>query len=126
MSKAKSKAGEAPAVETNEPHGAEVQATQGQAVEVVTEAAETKSSPVSKTAEVDPKVDDPAAQDPQEPLETLDAFLRRVEGKHIERDVVATAATHPHASEITWPGTYGGIRLSAGPVSVTYSDGTTE
>lgn len=123
MSKAKSKAGEAPAVETNEPHGAEVQATQGQAVEVVTEAAETKSNPVSKTAEVDPKVDDPAAQAPLEPLEV---FLRRVEGKHIDRDVVATAATHPHASEITWPGTYGGIRLSAGPVSVTYSDGTTE
>lgn len=123
MSKAKSKAGEAPAVETNEPQGTEVQVAQEQAVELVTEAAETESSPVSKTAEDDPKVDDPAAQAPLEPLE---AFLRRVEGKHIGRDVVATAATHPHASEITWPGTYGGIRLSAGPVSVTYSDGTTE
>lgn len=123
MSKAKSKAGEAPAVETNGAPVAEVQAAQEQAVAVVTEAAETESSPVSKTAEDDPKVDDPAAQDPQEPLDT---FLRRVEGKHIDRDVVATAATHPHASEITWPGTYGGIRLSAGPVSVTYSDGTTE
>ncbi|UUC95479.1 hypothetical protein [Comamonas sp. C11] len=123
MSKAKSKAGEAPAVETNEPQGTEVQAAQEQAVEVVTEAAETESSPVSKPAEDDPKVDDPAGQ---APLEALEAFLRRVEGKHIDRDVVATAATHPHASEITWPGTYGGIRLSAGPVSVTYSDGTTE
>ena len=126
MSKAKSKAGEAPAVETNGAPVAEVHAAQEQAVAVVTEAAETESIPVSKTAEDDPKVDDPAAQDPQEPLETIDAFLRRVEGKHIDRDVVATAATHPHASEITWPGTYGGIRLSAGPVSVTYSDGTTE
>lgn len=123
MSKAKSKAGEAPAVETNESQGTEVQASQGQEVEVVTESAETESSPVSKPAEDDPKVDDPVPQDPLEPLE---AFLRRVEGKHIERDVVATAASHPHASEITWPGTYGGIRLSAGPVSVTYSDGTTE
>ena len=126
MSKAKSKAGEAPAVETNEPLATEVQAAQKQTVEVVTEVSETESSPVSKAAEDDPKVDDPVAQDPQEPLETIDTFLRRVEGKHIDRDVVATAATHPHASEITWPGTYGGIRLSAGPVSVTYSDGTTE
>ena len=123
MSKAKSKAGEAPAVETNEPQGTEAQDSQDQAVELVTEAAETESSPVSKPAEDDPKVDDPAADVPLEPLEV---FLRRVEGKHIDRDVVATAATHPHASEITWPGTYGGIRLSAGPVSVTYSDGTTE
>ncbi len=123
MSKAKSKAGEAPAVETNGAPAAEVHAAQEQAVAVVTEAAETKSIPVSKQSADDPKVDDPGAHDPLEPLDT---FLRRVEGKHIDRDVVATAATHPHASEITWPGTYGGIRLSAGPVSVTYSDGTTE
>lgn len=123
MSKAKSKAGEAPAVETNEAQATEVQATQEQAVAVVTETAKTESSPVSKPSKDDPKVDDPAPQDQLEPLES---FLRRVEGKHIDRDVVATAATHPHASEITWPGTYGGIRLSAGPVSVTYSDGTTE
>lgn len=123
MSKAKSKAGEAPAVETNEAQGAEVLAAQEQAVEVVMGAVNTEPSPVPKPISDDPKVDDPAAQDPLEPLEV---FLRRVEGKHIDRDVVATAATHPHASEITWPGTYGGIRLSAGPVSVKYSDGTTE
>lgn len=126
MSKAKSKAGEAPAVETNEPQGTEVQAAQEQAVEVVMGAVNIESSPVSKPIVDDPELDDPASKDPLEPLETLDTFLRRVEGKHIDRDVVATAATHPHASEITWPGTYGGIRLSAGPVSVTYSDGTTE
>lgn len=65
-------------------------------------------------------------EQPAAPLELLDDFLRRVEGAHIERDVVATAATHPQATETIWPGTYGGIRLSAGPVSVTYSDGTTE
>lgn len=123
MSKAKSKAGEAPAVGNNEPQDAEVQAAQGKATDVVTETAKTESIPVSKQSADDPKVDDPGAHDPLEPLDT---FLRRVEGKHIDRDVVATAATHPHASEITWPGTYGGIRLSAGPVSVTYSDGTTE
>ena len=58
--------------------------------------------------------------------ESLEDFLRRVERVHIERDVVATAATHPHATERVWPGTYGGIRLALGPVSVTYSDGTTE
>lgn len=68
----------------------------------------------------------PPQAPPATAVEPLDEFLRRVERVHIERDVVATAATHPHASERVWPGTYGGIRLSAGPVSVTYSDGTTE
>lgn len=68
----------------------------------------------------------PPEPEPEPEPEPLDEFLRRVERVHIERDVVATAATHPHASERVWPGTYGGIRLSAGPVSVTYSDGTTE
>lgn len=58
--------------------------------------------------------------------EPLDDFLRRAERAHIDRDVVATAATHPEASECVWPGLYSGIRLSAGPPSVTYSDGTTE
>lgn len=64
----------------------------------------------------------PVATPEPEPLE---AFLRRVERLHIGRDVVATAATHPHATQRVWPGTYGGIRLEAGPVSVTYSDGST-
>lgn len=57
--------------------------------------------------------------------EPLEAFLRRVERLHIGRDVVATAATHPHATQRVWPGTYGGIRLEVGPLSVTYSDGST-
>ena len=61
---------------------------------------------------------------PSEP-EPLEAFLRRVERLHIGRDVVATAATHPHATQRVWPGTYGGIRLEVGPLSVTYSDGST-
>lgn len=64
----------------------------------------------------------PVATPEPEPLE---AFLRRVERLHIARDVVATAATHPHATQRVWPGTYGGIRLEAGPLSVTYSDGST-
>jgi len=79
-------------------------------------------TPVKRAARA-PK-ETPAMSD--ETPETLDAFLRRGEVKHIERDVVATAATHPQATETTWPGTYGGIRLRAGPASVTYSDGTTE
>ena len=68
-----------------------------------------------------------AVQDPElepEP-EPLEAFLRRMERLHIARDVVATAATHPHATQRVWPGTYGGIRLEVGPLSVTYSDGST-
>lgn len=68
--------------------------------------------------------DAPAMAAVPEP-EPLEAFLRRVERLHIGRDVVATAATHPHATQRVWPGTYGGIRLEAGPLSVTYSDGST-
>ena len=49
-----------------------------------------------------------------------------MECAHIHRDVVATAATHPEATACVWPGLYSGIRLSTGPQSVTYSDGTTE
>lgn len=62
---------------------------------------------------------------PEPEPEPLEAFLRRVERVHIGRDVVATAATHPHATQRVWPGTYGGIRLEVGPLSVTYSDGST-
>lgn len=62
---------------------------------------------------------------PEPEPEPLEAFLRRVERLHIGRDVVATAATHPHATQRVWPGTYGGIRLEVGPLSVTYSDGNT-
>ena len=70
-----------------------------------------------------------AAAEPEVPaatVEPLDDFLRRIEGAHIDRDVYAVAATHPEATERVWPGTYSGISLSAGPVSVRYSDGTTE
>lgn len=65
---------------------------------------------------------------PKEPttVEPLDDYLRRVEGAHIARDVYAVAVSHPEAIERVWPGTYSGIRLSAGPLSVLYSDGTTE
>lgn len=59
-------------------------------------------------------------------VEPLDDYLRRIEGAHIGRDVYAVAATHPEAAERVWPGTYSGIQLSAGPVSVRYSDGTAE
>ena len=64
----------------------------------------------------------PKAQTAIEPLED---FLRRVEGTHIARDVYAVAATHPEAVECVWPGTYSGIRIAPGDVSVLYSDGTT-
>lgn len=65
-------------------------------------------------------------QAPPASVEPLDDFLRRVECAHIGRDVYAVAATHPEASTRVWPGTYSGIRLSPGSVSVTYSDGSTE
>ena len=57
--------------------------------------------------------------------ESLDAYIARVECAKLDQDVVAVAITHPevHADRVH-PGTYGGIRLGNGPVSVTYSDGT--
>ena len=60
---------------------------------------------------------------PKEPttIEPLEDYLRRIEGAHIARDVYAVSATHPEATERVWPGTYSGISLSAGPVSVRYS-----
>ena len=64
----------------------------------------------------------PKAQTAIEPLED---FLHRVEGTHIARDVYAVSATHPEATVRVWPGTYSGIRIAPGDVSVLYSDGTT-
>lgn len=64
----------------------------------------------------------PKAQTAIEPLED---YLHRVEGAHIGRDVYAVAATHPEATVRVWPGTYSGIRIAPGDVSVLYSDGTT-
>lgn len=62
---------------------------------------------------------------PAEPVEPLDAYIARVERAKLDQDIVAVAITHPevHADRVH-PGTYGGIRLSNGPVGVTYSDGT--
>ncbi len=61
----------------------------------------------------------------QATVEPMEDFLRRIEGAHIARDVYAVAATHPDATERVWPGTYSGIRIAPGDVSVIYSDGTT-
>lgn len=59
------------------------------------------------------------------PVEPLDAYIARVERAKLDQDIVAVAITHPevHADRVH-PGTYGGIRLSNGPVGVTYSDGS--
>ena len=83
-----------------------------------------KEKPPAKAAEPLAVINEPAPA--AATVEPLDDFLRRVEGAHIARDVYAVAATHPDATERVWPGTYSGISLSAGPVSVRYSDGTTE
>lgn len=69
-----------------------------------------------------------AAQEVQEPVapaEPLDAYIARVERAKLDQDIVVVAITHPevHADRVH-PGTYGGIRLSNGPVGVTYSDGS--
>lgn len=96
-----------------------------------------RAKPSSKPAEkveaaapapVAPLTEQPAAPAPEpapaQPVEPLDDFLHRIECAHIDRDVYAVAATHPEATARIWPGTYSGIRLSRGDVSVTYSDGS--
>ena len=67
----------------------------------------------------------PAVAAQPDPVEPLDAYIARVERAKLDQDIVAVAITHPevHADRVH-PGTYGGIRLSNGPVGVTYSDGT--
>lgn len=68
-----------------------------------------------------------AAAAPEAAAESLADFIARAEVKHLARDVVATHITHPDVQgERIHPGTYGGIRLSSGSPSVTYSDGTKE
>lgn len=65
------------------------------------------------------------AESAQQPAEPLDAYIARVERAKLDQDIVVVEITHPevHADRVH-PGTYGGIRLSNGPVGVTYSDGT--
>ena len=88
---------------------------------------EQATEPLTVINEPAPAAATVAAAEPEVPaatVEPLDDFLRRIEGAHIGRDVYAVAATHPEATERVWPGTYSGISLSAGPLSVLYSDGT--
>lgn len=59
-------------------------------------------------------------------VEPLEAFIRRTEVVHLERDVVLVEVSHPQALSDSYPGTYGGIRLKKGQVGVRYSDGSTE
>ena len=85
-----------------------------------------KEKPTAKTTEPLAEINEPApAAATVAAAEPMEDFLRRIEGAHIARDVYAVAATHPEATERVWPGTYSGISLSAGPLSVLYSDGTT-
>ncbi len=59
------------------------------------------------------------------PVEPLDAYIARVERAKLDQDIVAVAITHPEVrADRVHPGTYGGIRLSNGPVGVAYSDGS--
>lgn len=82
-----------------------------------------KEKPTAKPTEPLTAINEPAPA--AATVEPLDDFLRRIEGAHIGRDVYAVAATHPEATERVWPGTYSGIRIAPGDVSVLYSDGTT-
>ena len=88
------------------------------------------------SAELAPAVQEPAVQAAAAPevkpkaaattVEPLEAFIRRTEVVHLERDVVLVEVSHPQALSDSYPGTYGGIRLKKGPAGVRYSDGLTE
>lgn len=53
-------------------------------------------------------------------------YIRDVEGRHASRDVYAVEVSHPDGEERVYPGTYSGIRIKRGTLSVRYSDGTRE
>ena len=111
MSKAKTNAAKT-AAEAVEQKEAPVQEQQAQAATET--AAQEVQEPVAPAVAAQPT-----------PVEPLDAYIARVERAKLDQDIVAVAITHPevHADRVH-PGTYGGIRLSNGPVGVTYSDGT--
>ena len=118
-----------PAAEQAQPAQAAAEEVSASAVEstaLESAPAEVSAEAEAAAAAMQQKPQQPQAHEPKAEIEPLEQFLRRIEVAHIARDVVATAATHPHATERVWPGTYGGIRLSQGPASVTYSDGATE
>jgi hypothetical protein len=91
-----------------------------EAMKVATEqAASQKPLPPGDDGSVKPQAG------PADPVEPLADFIARVEREKLGQDVVAVAITHPEVmQERVHPGTYGGIRLSNGPVGVVYSDGT--
>lgn len=73
------------------------------------------------------EVEAPPSESPkQDAAPTLKDYIAQVEGKHVDRDVYAAVVTHPTADERVYPGRYSGIRVVRGPLSVRYSDGTTE
>lgn len=100
--------------------------TAAEAVEPKEAAAqEQQAQAATETAVQEPVAPAVAAQ--PAPAEPLDAYIARVERAKLDQDVVAVAITHPEVhAERVHPGTYGGIRLSAGDAAVTYSDGSTE
>ena len=62
----------------------------------------------------------------QRSVPPLAEYIQEVEAKYVARDVYAVEVTHPNGEERVYPGMYSGIRIKQGPMSVRYSDGTTE
>lgn len=94
----------------------------------VTEAAMTPAD--AGAAQAEPPAEPPAPPveppPPPAPVEPLEQLLRRVDTQKAADGITAVRVTHPDATSRVWPGVNSGIRTEPGPVSVLWSDGSTE
>lgn len=68
----------------------------------------------------------PPPPPPPPPIEPLEQLLARVDGLKAAEGITVVKVTHPDATARVWPGVNSGIRTEPGPVSVLWSDGSTE
>ena len=85
-----------------------------------------KGVPRVKKTEAAPEAVPAAAPAPASSVvPLLGDWLADMEQRHISAGVVLVRATHPDATPGIYTGRYSGVHLAVGPVSATYSDGTT-
>ncbi|WP_208281722.1 hypothetical protein [Massilia oculi] len=66
-----------------------------------------------------------AAPAPDKPVPELDDFIAGHERAAQDVDLVVTALSHPAAKPRHHAGVYSGFPIAPGPLSATYSDGST-
>jgi hypothetical protein len=74
-----------------------------------------------------PAPDEPVTQEQPaaDPVPELEDYIAQHEAAAQDAGLVVTAITHPTAKPRMHPGVYSGFPISTGPLSATYSDGST-